>query len=354
MDDGDPKYVELELGYAVPHKLGGALEIGAIAERRRLTRSETPGETLCVVVRLYPWLLVVGLLGACRDSPPPADSESCGEGRRSPTTVALDSTVPVCGEGGVGFAGHQIGGGLITPGTEVLRREIGASYVVIDPSCRFIAYRVNEFGVAYAGQLTSEQAAEIDAFLSLESWAALGPVYGWGGSVFDAPDNFFAWGERRVHVAPNRLPAPPEDFPHDLRALSPVLAERLADIGIPVCGPVRYSLVGPSGPPSSDAEPWEIRDLLPWPLDTPPEALATPLYSPTTPTVHTAHGEDASRLRELRAEYLAVEDGDPFFESIPVAERDGFVFALYIRDVVEFEADGSPMIPWSVEPLIPE
>jgi hypothetical protein len=57
-------------------------------------------------------------------------------------------------------------------------------------------------------------------------------------------------------------------------------------------------------------------------------------------------------LRELRDEYLTAEDGDPFFESIPVTAPDGSVFALYTRDVVEFEADGRAVIPWSVEPLV--
>ena len=61
----------------------------------------------------------------------------------------------------MGFASQQIGGGLISPGLEVLHHELGSGYVVIDPSCRFVAYRVSMHPcgavVSTAGGLPSPQ-----------------------------------------------------------------------------------------------------------------------------------------------------------------------------------------------------
>jgi len=235
----------------------------------------------------------------------------------------------------------------------VLNMELGFFYVVIDPSCEFAAYAARDtsqdsLGTAYAGQLTAEQAQELDSFLSLEAWSSLEAQYGWGGTVADAPDNHYAWGDRKVALEGTSDPAPPADFPHDLRSLTGRLFIRLKSIGSPVCGPIRYTLgeVSTSTLAASDSHE---RKPSGWPLMTPPAALATPDgVGFEEQIVHVAQDEDAARLRNLRARYLAGEFGSTTSDAIPIVEPDGTVFKLYARDVVEFEREGEAFIPWTV------
>lgn len=298
-------------------------------------------------------LIANGLFGCAETSP--ASTAVCAETGLDDggQAVSLSSEVPVCGEGGVGFAAQQVGGGRFE--ASVLNMELGWFYVVIDPSCEFVAYAHTDpieesLGTAYAGRLTSEQARELDDFLSLQAWSLLESEYGWGGYIADAPDNHYAWGDRQVALRGLPLPAPPTDFPHDLRSLAGHLFVMLKAFGSPVCGPIRYTLqeVSLQRPAVSSGGTSVSKKPPVWPLDAPPAALAAPegVDFEELP-VHVARDDDAARLRDLRERYLAGEFGGTINDFILIMQPDGSAFTLYARDVVAFEQDGEPHLPWT-------
>lgn len=287
------------------------------------------------------------------------DEAVCGE-QNSATegeTVSLDSAAPVCGQRGAGLVIQFGGGGLVSPGEALLSRELGAVYVVVDSSCKFIAYRgfSDDPGVAVTGRLTAAQAAELDAYLDLEAWSSLAPEY--YAQVSDGPTLRFDWGTRSTTMHggcyENRCGAPPE-FPHDANELAIDVAERLQAWGTPVCGAVRYLLIGGGTRPAPDpTDPFYRPDPFmasaAWPLDIAPEEVAANELTPGSNGVHVASEDDAARLRELRrlrAEGV-LETWSTLVPAIPIEQPDGSRYLLYVRDVVEFERDNRPWVPWT-------
>jgi len=258
------------------------------------------------------------------------------------------SVEEVCGESGGGFVALQTMGGQIALGDRVLA-ELGARYVVVDPSCRFVVYNSREArGGAVSGWLSDEQAQELASFLSLHEWSGLDSEYGW--SVCDGAVNRFVWGGRSVDLIPfcpeSPIPGPPPSFRHDLQGLAAQLVSSLGPLGEPVAGPVRYLLF--RGNHSTNADSQYVGAPA-WPLDTPPDSVAITREEAMSEeaSVQTASGEDAELLRSLRAAFLNGEFGVSYGAYVPIEQPDGQRFDLYVRDVVEFETpDGDPFLPW--------
>lgn len=221
--------------------------------------------------------------------------------------------------------------------------ELGSVYVVVDPSCRFAVFdaATTYQGEAVEGQLTNEQAAELTDFLALEEWASLEPAYGLAMS--DGSSTRFAWGGRSLDInysCGGGLSAEPP--PAFLVEVPGELASRLRPIGQPPSGSVRYSLG--LGDQSSLGDP-AFEGAPEWPLDIPPDEVIR--NQATERSAQAAEGDDALQLRALRTAFLDGELGTPGGSFIPIVEPDGTRYALHVRDVVEFERDGAPFVPWA-------
>lgn len=273
---------------------------------------------------------------------------SAGSGGSDASVVA--PTEPVCGETGHGFVALQSAGGQVPLGAQVLT-ELGARYVVVDPSCRFVVYdsTSGHRGAAAVGQLSKEQAGELSTFLALQEWDDLSPTYGW--SACDGPNTRFVWADRLLDLVAfcpaSPIQEPPGSFRHDSERLAAEVASRLRPLGEPSDGPVRYLLLADEDGtyPSSGFE-----EAPEWPLAFPPAsvALSQEEAMEADVSVQTAAGSDAQQLRLLRTEFLRGEYGfsDGFF--VPIEQPDGSRFALFVRDVIEFETeDGEPFVPWA-------
>ena len=248
------------------------------------------------------------------------------------------------------------GGGLVSPGVALLSRELGAVYVVVDPSCKFIVYTAfsDDPGVAATGRLTAAQAAELDDYLDLEAWSSLAPDY--YAQVADGPTLRFDWGPRSTTMHggchENWCGAPPE-FPHDANELAIEIAQRLQAWGTPVCGAVRYLLIGGGTRPTPDPtdpfyRPDPFTSSAAWPLDITPEEVAVNELTLESNGVRVASEDDAVRLRELRTLLAEGVLGtrSTLVPAIPIEQPDGSRYLLYVRDVVEFERDNRPWVPW--------
>ena len=247
----------------------------------------------------------------------------------------------VCGEGGTGFTAQvsPLGGADIP----AVFAELGSVYVVVDPSCRFAVFDAAAAyqGEAVEGQLTNEQAAELTAFLGLEEWESFEPAYGLAMS--DGSSTRFAWSARSLDInysCGGALSAEPP--PAFLVEVPSEVASRLRPIGQPSSGSVRYSLG--LGDESSLGDP-AFEGAPEWPLDIPPEEVIA--NQATERTAQGAEGDDALALRALRTAFLDGEFGTPGGSFIPIEEPDGSRYALHVRDVVEFERDGAPFVPWA-------
>lgn len=294
---------------------------------------------------VIPFLVAAACLCSCSDTA----SESC----QDPGTCVESAKVAVCGEGGVGFLSVIGGGG---PLYSVLQVELGHHYVVVDTSCRFAVFEMNlpSMGSAVEGQLTAEQANELNEFLALEEWDGLEPNYGPCG-VPDAAGAVMRWGDRSVSLGGSSMdPCPelPADFRHDLPALPGELASRLKALGTPASGPARYVLIAGDQNREDYPDDLDYVGAPAWPLDISPEVASMTLSGEDHPLgfgdrqVLVAEGDDARALRFLRAAFLAGQFGRPYSWLLPIEEPDGSRYQLEVRDVVQFELEGQPVVPW--------
>ena len=236
-----------------------------------------------------------------------------------------------------------------------METELGYRFIVVDTSCRFVVYDLQtpSVGTAIEGTLTPEQATELSDFLVLEEWYELGPAYGPCG-IADGGTTTIKWSDRTVTLGGGASAAdceePPADFRHELDKVLSQVASQLEALGTPASGDIRYLLW-----------PWDTtRATYPddpayinpaeWPLDIAPENLATP--GPSDPVYwqdalpRVAKGDDAQALRDLRTAFLEGDVGPAHASSIPIEQLDGSRYQLELRDVIEFELDGRPVVPW--------
>ncbi|MEM8610205.1 MAG: hypothetical protein AAGF92_24160 [Myxococcota bacterium] len=275
---------------------------------------------------------------------------SCGDGTGATggSGGAASAPLRVCGDGGIGFVGQIAGGNQDID----VYRELGFVFVAIDPACRFVATESvpGHLGTAFVGTLTAAQAAEVSAFLALDQWEELDPVY--GAAVCGGSSARYAVGEQIFEVVPScgavAFPGPPNDFPHSLARLASELASMLRDLGTPATGDVRYQLLreraGGNPPPAFNA------GAATWPLDVPIDSLSVPPIDGSAnrlSPVWTATGEDADKLRAVRVAFLEGEFGFDHEGAMPLADTDGSRFYLFVRDVIEFEsASGEASVCW--------
>ncbi|MGB5812651.1 MAG: hypothetical protein WBG86_19105 [Polyangiales bacterium] len=290
-------------------------------------------------------LLCASWLWGCSDA---GAGQSCDESG----ACAASRETALCGEGGAGFLVWTGGGQL----SSILQTELGHRYIVVDTSCRFVVYDMvtPSIGVAVQGTLTPEQADELSDFLALEEWYELAPGYGPCG-VLDAGGTTMKWSDRTVTLGGGSgvdCAERPSDFRHDLDRVPSELASHLEALGTPVSGAVRYVLV----PSDSNGETYpdnpSYANAPEWPLDIPIEVASMPgedgagFLGWEHVRVMVADGDDARALRDLRTAFLDGQVGQPRAWSIPIEQPDGSRYQLELRDVVEFELDGQPVVPW--------
>ncbi len=278
---------------------------------------------------------------------------ACGEDT-TPEAGTSSTTVPVCGEGGVGFMRWSAGGGQ-PPWSSL---EVGHYYFAVAPDCRFVLYEpiTGSLGMAVEGTLDQDQARELSQLLALEQWEDLGPSHRLGQCAPDSGGTTYWWGARSLNVA---LCIDAPMLPPNILEIHAALydaIEELQSLGDPVSGSVRYALA-PVG--DGVGNPVEFNGAPAWPLDIAPEVLSQPLepdrnndvfLQPTQRRIWVAEEEDAAQLRSLRTSFLNREFGTTSSSTIAILQPDGSKYRLAFRDVVTgFEEDGRPIVPWLTE-----
>ncbi|MEM8607944.1 MAG: hypothetical protein AAGF92_12610 [Myxococcota bacterium] len=267
-----------------------------------------------------------------------------------PPEPAIEVDAKICGDGGIGFAAHQMSlcCGAVHPG-QLVAWELGR-FLAVDPSCEFVVtnYVDDSLGTAIGGRLTTEQAEELRRVLSLGDFGNLPPRIGLESTFPPAGTNRYAWGDQRVEFGAGTTRPDGEALVQRFNDLFDEIASRLRGWGRPVEGPVRY-VVFSEGTAQPDQAIEETR--LEWPLDVPLGLLSVHVPDPGStfafPRAWEARDEDAVALKSLREEWLSTQFGRRFPSSIRITETDDRMFSVYIRDVVDFEVDTRPVVPWA-------
>jgi len=235
-------------------------------------------------------------------------------------------------------------------GDEV-RFELGL-FIAVAPSCEFTItdIRRDDFGVALSGQLTDAQARELSEFLSLERFDGLEGLYAYGSScgIGASATTRIAWGERRIQMGCFGPPLP-DALREDLVSLLTDLVSLMSPWGRPADGPIRYMVFRQESPGGSNADEGSF---LEWPLDASAEVLSyvdpdNDFLGSGRPRIWEATGDDAARLRSLREAFVA---RNPKYQaSIPVMDSTEQRYLVVMRDVVKFEANARPFVPWATD-----
>ncbi|MGB5813102.1 MAG: hypothetical protein WBG86_21390 [Polyangiales bacterium] len=284
----------------------------------------------------------IALVSACGEAAPDAPFVNEPIPEHDPASAAIS----LCGaDDSVGFIATSGGGGPILPGSEVLA-EIGFARVAISTSCEFWTYtwtgpRGGPGGFLRTGQLTETQVDEIEQRLQLDSWATLEPRHG-TCCYADSGVVSYYWGTDWVswEMLGNSPPLP-DNFQVDLPGVLGELLDFLAGEGALASGPVRYVVLSLEGTVDS-----AFARAPPWPLERSIAEVASDLtFGGIANPVFRAEGEDAVKLRAIRAAAATGAFGSIHGGTIPIQQPDGSSYHLFIRDIAAFESpEGTPTL----------
>lgn len=247
--------------------------------------------------------------------------------------VAVGATAKLCDDStALRFAMNVAGGNL--SGLPPALSELGWALLLIDGQCRYYAMTQPDREIR-TGVLSDTQAQSFSLELSLGAWDGLSA----SGGCSDASGQNFAFGPDRASISCASTA---------LSVAGDRWLEQLYDQGTAVGGPVRYWVLEASNSQWPESNP----DVaLPYPLREPPSEVSDP-FEPGNVSI--ASGADATKLRELRAQYqattpipLAPEYSVPVVVATP--ETGTQYCNLSLRDTVPFEVDGQLKIDDFIE-----
>ncbi|MDB4979562.1 MAG: hypothetical protein JWM82_314 [Myxococcales bacterium] len=257
-------------------------------------------------------------------------------GGGSPTTSALR----LCdGSAGVRLAARVGGGGPVGLG-RYMRSENGFEFLLVTGTCEAWVLPDDAQPLRHL-TLTSAQESALVTDLRVARWSALAMRTPPAGGCSDASSLTYRFDQAH-YQSPGCGVDPTDELALVDRAFDVKLQE-LAAAGAPAAGDARYLVLEGDGSTAADLY---YKNPAPWPLGVAPATVAVPrdqIFSqPTTGRSLRVSGDDARKLRALRADFLAGRIGNVMFEDyIPIVTTDSAYYELYIRDVSPFEgADG--------------
>lgn len=247
------------------------------------------------------------------------------------------------------FAYRLTGGGLVLPGSAVMS-ENGFRYLIIDKGCRFWLYdsgRTSEsWGTAHSGVLSVAQAEAYTASLRIAEWSRWAGTYYW--LAYDAPIQTYSFSGQEIVVKPDGGLPSSDQIAWLKEAMAQMFAE-LASSASAWTGSVRWMLVLDDASAPDQAE---YRNAPAWPLQTEASNVAVTIsaasaYAPGQS--HISSADDAARLHDLRNQCLADAIGLSGAAYLPIQQREGVRYQLFVRDSISLE-DRNGLISFVTHP----
>lgn len=287
--------------------------------------------------------------GAVADTAVPSrgsDAEQPSEAGRPPREAGTATEIgdladanvaePTCDGGSAVQLSYLTGGpGNVHSGSQVMW-ENGPQFFLITEACTFYA-QVGQWGPVTTGRLETDELVNLVERLRLEELLQT-PEY--------CTSNIGGLRQRIEYLERASTQRRCDDASvHELNSVFDemiVVANELHQAGVPVDGPVRFSLLYRSENVARedsfyvDGQAWPVGD---------PHQFANPAESEDVLVVdvHTTDGAGATALRELRERAVAI---DPLRQFIPIVEPDGSRFQLFLRDSLpQYEGDNGRLLP---------
>lgn len=284
------------------------------------------------------------LLSACSSAGPGATSDAAANdtldalasGDATAGDDAAASGALLCdGSDSVRLAYRLAGGGPAPPGSQVLS-ENGFVYLIITGTCHYWVLAEIESEVR-EGTLSADQAASLAADLGLERWSELPPKQP-GGGCADGPTPTVRFRGDRYELPGCTFPAPDGGAALALESALAAVVKALYLTGAPASGSVRFVLTRPQFDWGSAVEAQAVA----WPQAAPDAASVAmtteQIFSYRSGSSALATEAAAVALRAIRTMFggnvRPLSDG-----ALPVVDRDGTAYLLYLRDSIPLEDD---------------
>lgn len=224
----------------------------------------------------------------------------------------------------------RIGGGPMPPQQDLLSRN-GWSYVIVTGNCTFHCGTTD--GLVYSAKFDKARVAKMLADFEVELIDERKGDY--MGDCMDAPDDIISYEGKSIRMSACANPKE-QQWITKLREKASQWYASCAKEGKPVTGDMRYTVVEESVAFGPKYHP------VAWPLDV---SLKSVLEGPDLYIGYVAKGEQATKLRNLRAKALDGQLGPDKTHWIPVNDN-GKSYSLFVSDTCTLE-DSNGKIPFA-------
>jgi hypothetical protein len=289
-------------------------------------------------------LLLAGCVGSTEPASPSApDAGDVADATPDAAPLPVDSSRLLCD----GRPGSQLWflsglGGWSPQGVDLLARQHGDGYFVIDGSCNYwVSSAAGVLATGWTGHLDDAQRDAIERDLHYQSLAAMGDQ--WCEAFPDGGFSLVGDDAAQVRCGGPYLPGTPSEVAAMFDAIGSTM-ETLRSAGVPQTGPIRLYLTHVRPESQIDRAPVD------WPLAIDPESLTVEdpgLDVPEEPFPSPSLIDDLDDAAALRAAKAADQAGAQYAQSTLMRGPDGTLYWMNARDVLPFEDErGFLTVPW--------